>query len=132
MLINLNNLGNIRLSRRYYKGLYKNRSNVGEILREARNEVDKTLNPNQSMNLSINHSPRSPSSRGNSSEAFNKSQHLSEALTKVTSVDQINNDFSPRYSVPSEVSKKIKQKQKNKFVERFHNINQKIDSSCKF
>mmetsp|Transcript_29271 Transcript_29271/g.25884 ORF Transcript_29271/g.25884 Transcript_29271/m.25884 type:complete len:176 (-) Transcript_29271:105-632(-) len=54
-------LGGVRLSRRYYNGLYKNRSNVGEILREARNEVNQTLNQNHSMNLTVDPSLASPS-----------------------------------------------------------------------
>ncbi|CAI2374018.1 unnamed protein product [Moneuplotes crassus] len=99
-------LGNLRLDRRYYNGIYKNKSNVGEVLREARNEINHSLMTNHSMNLSMHQSPRNSDKRSSSKAVIERDHLQTKPLQKVSSQEHIaenphsislNHDFSDQF-----------------------------------
>ena len=135
------NLGNFRLNKRHYNGLSKNHSNVGEILREARSEVNKSLIQNNSLNLSMNnsinysqnYSPRSPISHKDLKLKIENDKFQSKILNKVASQDQITNENCEKIFIPSssDVTSLIKKNKRTRLSERFSIMSENINSTRK-
>lgn len=110
----------LSISRRLYRGIYKNQSNVGALLREAR----KDLNPN----LSVNNEYKSTSLKRDSQLSQNKSvDHGSESNSILSSVHNQRRKLNVSANQPHEDSKSSKNGQSLQQNSETYSRNGKFD-----
>ncbi|CAI2374635.1 unnamed protein product [Moneuplotes crassus] len=120
------NLGCLRLSRRYYKGISKNQSHMSEIMREARNEANTSLLSTHSMTLP----PHAPIHHSSMEVQFPSQANICNTLARSPSLlPQTFSQYKIDQKSPSQLSNSPNPQLK--FAQRFSVMTNKFDATSR-